>query len=69
MEKTAEEIESLSKNQARSFTELPPGMRIVGCKLIFKTKHDIERKIQKSKAWLVAKEYFQKYGGNYDEIF
>ena len=60
---------SLIENKTWKLVELPPGRKAIGCKWVFKLKHDVDGRVERFKARLVAKGYAQKYGIDYDEIF
>ena len=66
---TDAEYNSLIENKTWKLVELPPGRKAVGCKWVFKLKHDVDGRVERFKARLVAKGYAQKYGIDYDEIF
>jgi len=66
---TDAEYNSLIENKTWKLVELPPGQKAIGCKWVFKLKHDVDGKVECFKARLVAKGYAQKYGIDYDEIF
>ena len=53
------EMESISKNNTWSLTELPPERKPIDCKWLFKLKLKEDRSIEKFKAWLVAKGFAQ----------
>lgn len=48
---------------------MPKGNKVIPCKWIFKIKRDINREVSQYKARLVAKDYYQNFGIDYDEIF
>ena len=50
-----EELKSMNDNEVWDLVELPKEIKIVGCKWIFKTKHDSKGNIEIYKARLVAK--------------
>ena len=66
---TDAEYNSLIENKTWKLVELPPDRKAIGCKWVFKVKHDVDGKVERFKARLVAKGYAQKYGIDYDEIF
>ena len=49
--------------------ELLQGRKVVGIKLVFKLKCDVDGNVERYKARLVAQGYNQKYGIDYDEMF
>lgn len=63
-----EEMKALQNNKTWDLVELPRGGKLIGCKWVFKTKQTVNGE-KKYRARLVAKEFSQKYGENYDEIF
>ena len=63
------EFDSLHRNDVWDLCELPQGRKAVGTKWVFKRKYDVDGNIEKYKARLVAQEYNQRYGIDYDETF
>jgi hypothetical protein len=64
-----EEIESLHKNETWDLFKLPIGRNHVGRKWVFKKKMNVTGQVEKFKARLMAKGYFQVEGLNFGEIF
>jgi len=64
-----EEMKSLKDLETWKLTELPEGKQAIGCKWVFKIKHDSEGNTDRYKARLVAKGYSQKFGEDYDATF
>jgi hypothetical protein len=64
-----EEMASLDKNEAWDLVELPTGRNSIGSRWVFKNKLNAEGKVEKYKAWLVAKGYSQVEGIDFGEIF
>ena len=56
-------------NQAWNLVKEPNGIKPVGCKWVYKRKRGIDGNIETFKARLVAKEYTQKEGIDYEETF
>ena len=54
-----EEMDSLDKNEAWNIVQLPAGRKFVGRKWLFKKKLNAQGKVDKYKAYLVAKGYSQ----------
>jgi hypothetical protein len=64
-----EELDSLRKHNTYRLAKLPLGRRAVGCKWVFKTKQDATGSITRYKARLVAQEYTQRKGLDFQETF
>ena len=64
-----DERESLHKNEAWDLVDLPTGRKPIGSKWVFKKKMNVEGKVEKYKAWLVAKGYSQVPGIDFGDIF
>ena len=64
-----DEMASLHKNEAWDLVELPAGRKPIGSKWMFKKKTNAEGKVEKYKAWLVAKGYSQVPGIDFGDIF
>ena len=60
---------SLHKNDAWDLVELSAGRKPIGSKWVFKNKRYAEGKVEKYKAWLVAKGYSQVPGIYFGDIF
>ena len=63
------EIESMYSNQVWELVEPPNGVKVIGCKWIYKRKRGTDGKVETFKARLVAKVYTQKEGIDYEETF
>lgn len=64
-----DELEALERNNTWSITDLPPGKRAIGCKWLYKTKHDRDGNVERNKSRLVILGNNQKYGLDYDQTF
>ena len=64
-----EEIKALWKNNTWEVANLPKGKNTVGCKWVFTIKYKSDDTIERYKSRLVAKEYTQSYGIDYQETF
>nr|GEX76359.1 copia protein [Tanacetum cinerariifolium] len=62
-------VDKALKNHTYDITELPSGMKPIGCKWIYKIKYKANGEIKRFKAMLVAKGFNQREGINYDETF
>ena len=66
---TDAECNFMIENKTWKLVELSPGRKAIGCKSVFKLKHDVDGRVQRFKARLIAKGYAQKCGNDYEEIF
>ncbi|MCO5563024.1 hypothetical protein L7F22_016660 [Adiantum nelumboides] len=60
---------ALDVNDTWKLVPLPEGKKSIGCKWVYKVKHNADGSISKYKARLVAKGYAQTYGIDYEETF
>ena len=68
-EAMVDEMASLHKNEAWDLVELSVGRKPIGNKWVFKKKTNAEGKVQKYKAWLIAKGYSQVSGIDFGDFF
>ena len=57
----------IKANKVWELVNLPEGKKTVGCKWVFKHKLDVDGSIERHKARLVARDYPQQQGLDYDE--
>ncbi|RDX98154.1 hypothetical protein CR513_18963, partial [Mucuna pruriens] len=62
-----EEMEALEKNSTWEIVDRPKDKRVVGCRWIYTVKCKSNGTLERYKARLVAKEYTQTYGIDYEE--
>ena len=55
-----EEMNSMASNRVWDLIELPNGVKVVGCKWVFKTKKGSLGNIERHKARLIAKGFTQR---------
>jgi hypothetical protein len=63
------ELEALVKNNTWKVVELPPNIKPIGCKWVYKVKHKADGTVERYKARLVAKGYNRIEGIDYFETF
>jgi hypothetical protein len=64
-----EEMAALDANRTWELVPLPEGKKAIGCKWVYKMKHNSDGSISKYKVRLVAKGYAQTHGIYYEERF
>jgi hypothetical protein len=57
-----DEMESMNANKVWDLETIPKGAKTVGCKWVYRTKHDSKGNIERDKARLVAKGFTQVSG-------
>ena len=63
------ELDSMYSNQVWDLVKAPNGIKLVGCKWVYKRKRGIDGKVETFKARLVSKGYTQKEDIDYEETF
>jgi hypothetical protein len=64
-----DEMTSIEASGTWKLTNLPIGARAIGLKWVFKVKKDAARIVTKHKGHLITKEYEQRQGIDFDEVF
>ena len=64
-----EEMVSLDANYTWELMPLPHDKKAIGCKWVYKVKHNANGLVSKYKAILFAKGYAHTYGIDYEETF
>jgi hypothetical protein len=64
-----EEMAALDANATWELVALLEDKKTIGCKWVYKVKHNADGSMSRYKARLVAKGYAQTYGINYEEIY
>ncbi len=64
-----EEMAALDANATWELVVLPKDKKIIGCKWVYKVKHNADGSVSRYKARLVAKGYAQTYGIDYEETY
>ncbi|KAL0457665.1 UNVERIFIED_CONTAM: Retrovirus-related Pol polyprotein from transposon TNT 1-94 [Sesamum latifolium] len=63
------EMDSMGSSQVWTLIDLPKGVRPVGCKWLYKRKLGADGEVTAFKARLVAKEYTQRPGFDFEETY
>jgi hypothetical protein len=64
-----DEMRSMSTNQVWKLERIPKGAKALNCKWVYKIKHGSKGNINRFKAKFVAKNFTQREGIYYNEIF
>ena len=64
-----EEMAALDDSKTWDLVQLPQGKKPIGCKWVYKIKHNTDGSVSRYKARLVAKGYAQTYGIDFEETF
>jgi len=64
-----EEMAALDANATWELVALPEDKKVIGCKWVYKVKHNADGFVNIYKARLVAKGYAQTYGIDYEETY
>jgi len=64
-----EEMATLDVNATWELVALPKDKKAIGCKWVYKIKHNADGSMNRYKARLVAKGYAQIYGIDYEETY
>jgi len=64
-----EEMVALDANATWELVVLPKDNKTIGCKWVYKVKHNADGSMSRYKARLVAKGYAQTYGIDYEETY
>jgi hypothetical protein len=63
------EMASIKAHQTWKLTELPSGVKAIGCRWLFKIKKNPDGSVDRYKARLCAKGFTQKFGVDFNETF
>ena len=69
LEAMKDEIKSIKTNGVWNLETISKGAKIVGCKWVYKTKHDSKENIERFKSWVMAKGFIQREGIDYNKTF
>ena len=69
LEAMEDEMKSMNANKVWDLEIIPKGAKTIGCKWVYKTKHDSKGNIERFKVRLVVKGFTQREGIDYNETF
>jgi hypothetical protein len=64
-----EKMAALNANATWELVTLPKNKKAIGCKWVYKVKHNVDGSVSRYKAILVAKGYARTYGINYEKTY
>jgi hypothetical protein len=64
-----DEIKNLGEKKTWTLTDLPPGKHAIGCKWVYRIKKDGTGQIERYRARVVAKGFYQIFGIDFDKTF
>ena len=64
-----EELQALCKNETWDLVPISPRKKAIGCRWIYNVKYNADGSVNRYKARLVAKDYAQTHGVDYEETF
>ena len=64
-----EEMHALMENETWNLVDVLKGVKLIGCRWVYKVKYNTDGSVNRYKAWLVAKGYAQQHDINYNEMF
>jgi len=64
-----EEMATLDANATWELVVLPEDKKVIGCKWVYKVKHNVDGSVSRYKTKLVAKGYAQTYDIDYEETY
>jgi hypothetical protein len=64
-----EKMAPLDVNVTWELVDLPKDKKAIGCKWVYKVKHNVDGSVSRYKARLVAKGYAKTYGIDYEETY
>ena len=59
----------MAENETWDLVDAPKGVKLIGCRWVYKVKYNTDGSVNRYKSGLVAKGYAQQHGIDYDESF